>query len=92
MRIIGEIDHPTLKITVFKMNDKVSIKFEQNLIEQIFKFRDGAGIHTLEDAEKWANASILSEIEANFHAMNKARYDALESMMKAQGEEFPTII
>ena len=40
MRIIDEFNADDVKVTVFKMNDKISIKFEYNLLEQIYKFRD----------------------------------------------------
>lgn len=40
MRIVGDIPHPRMKITVFNYQDKYSIKFERDLIEQIIKFRE----------------------------------------------------
>ena len=39
MRILGYIDHPVVKITVFKMDNKFSVKFESIHYEQTFKFR-----------------------------------------------------
>ena len=41
MRIIKEINKGLLKITVFKYQDKLSIKFEKDLNEILIKFRDG---------------------------------------------------
>ena len=37
MRIIGQIEHPDLKITVFKSDNRISVKFENEGYEQIFK-------------------------------------------------------
>ena len=34
MRILGYLEHPTLKITVFKMDNRISVKFENSLYEQ----------------------------------------------------------
>ncbi|MBK7870450.1 MAG: hypothetical protein IPJ74_07085 [Saprospiraceae bacterium] len=52
MRIIGYIEHPVLKITVFKMDNKISIKFESGLYEQTYKFRSGDTISNLGDVKK----------------------------------------
>ena len=40
MRIIGQLDHPRLKITLFDQNNKLSVKFEKGQSEIILKFRD----------------------------------------------------
>jgi len=41
MRVVSEWNHKHLKVTVFHMNDKYSVKLEENLLEQTYKFRDG---------------------------------------------------
>lgn len=38
MRIIANIPHPKIGITVFSMNDKYIVKFEAGPMEQSFKF------------------------------------------------------
>lgn len=40
MRIIGQIEHPRMKITLFNQNDKLSVKFEKHQAEIILKFRE----------------------------------------------------
>jgi len=52
MRIIGEIDHPTLKITVFKNGNRFSIKFEDGGVEQTYKFDDGQNVESLGDVKR----------------------------------------
>ena len=52
MRIIGEIPHPTYKITVLSMNEKITIQIEDRLVSQSFTFRDGSGIKDLSSADK----------------------------------------
>lgn len=37
MRIIGEIPHPSCKITLFSWNNRYLIKLEQGLLEQTYK-------------------------------------------------------
>jgi len=40
MRIIAELPHPDCKITLFNMNQKYIIKFEQGQLEQSFKLSE----------------------------------------------------
>ena len=49
MRIIGYIEHPNLKITVFKNEGKVSVQLESGLNVQLYKFRDGEGVENGRD-------------------------------------------
>lgn len=40
MRIIGQLSHPTIKITLFTHNEKLSVKFEKHQAEIILKFKE----------------------------------------------------
>lgn len=40
MRIIAELPHPDCKITLFNMNQKYIVKFEQGQIEQCYKLSE----------------------------------------------------
>ncbi len=40
MRIVAELPHPDCKITIFSMNNKYIIKFEQGNLEQTFKLAE----------------------------------------------------
>lgn len=40
MRTIAELPHPDCKITIFSMNQKFIIKFEQGNLEQSFKIAE----------------------------------------------------
>jgi hypothetical protein len=40
MRIIAELPHPSCKITLFNMNQKYIIKFEQGPLEQSYKLSE----------------------------------------------------
>lgn len=39
MRIIGTIDHPVFKISIFSWNEKYIVKAEVGFFEQSYKFR-----------------------------------------------------
>lgn len=49
MRVIAELPHPECKITIFSMNQKYIVKFEQGTFEQIFKLAEldlsGGGVN-----------------------------------------------
>lgn len=40
MRVIAELPHPDCKITLFSMNQKYIIKFEQGTLEQSYKLSE----------------------------------------------------
>lgn len=40
MRTIAELPHPDCKITIFSMNQKFIVKFEQGNLEQTFKIAE----------------------------------------------------
>ena len=91
MRIIGEIPHPTYKITVLKMNDKVTIQFEDKIVSQSFIFRDGSGIEDLEAAKKYVDAPFLSKVDDLFTNMKSIYISRLEELNKDEIEPFQII-
>lgn len=40
MRIVAELPHPEFKITLFNMNQKYIVKFEQGQLEQSYKLSE----------------------------------------------------
>lgn len=40
MRVIAELPRPDCKITIFSMNQKYIVKFEQGLLEQTYKLSE----------------------------------------------------
>ncbi|RZK42300.1 MAG: hypothetical protein EOO90_07810 [Pedobacter sp.] len=40
MRILAELPHPQFKITLFNMNQKYIVKFEQGQLEQSYKLSE----------------------------------------------------
>lgn len=92
MRIIGNIEHPQLKITVFKMDNRLSVKFEAGLYEQTYKFRDGDGINTVEDVERLVNQAFMENVLHCFERMHRAKQASLASLAEPGMDEFEHII
>jgi hypothetical protein len=93
MRIIDEFNADDVKVTVFKMNDKISIKFEYNLLEQIYKFRDGSGVSSPEMVKKFCTEETISEIKVIFNQMSHTRSKSLTKLFEINTEDhFDTII
>lgn len=51
MRIIAELPHPNCKISIFNMNQKYIVKFEQGTLEQSYKLSEldlsGGGVNEI---------------------------------------------
>lgn len=51
MRVIAELPHPECRITLFNMNQKYIIKFEQGTLEQSYKLSEldltGGGVNEI---------------------------------------------
>ncbi|HOY13155.1 MAG TPA: hypothetical protein PLY70_08445 [Saprospiraceae bacterium] len=92
MRVIGEIDKAGYKITVFKHEEKISIKLEKDLLEQTYKFRSGSLVDGLESAKQFVDILLAKEVDESFRSMNKKRNETLEEMVQQKPEDFPNII
>lgn len=94
MRIAGYIEHPTYVITVFQMDDKFSVKFEKNLLEQTYKFRSGPYLSGINEIKKIVDDAFLIAVDQAFIAMEKTRLGSLKKVIDAQneGDSFEEII
>jgi len=82
MRIVGEIPHPTLKITIFNWNNRYLIKLEAGSFEQTFKVSE-FDITSEDELKKLVDNEFLQEAEARFHDMAQSL-----SKSKQRNEEF----
>ena len=73
MRIVGQIEHPILKITVMQMNNRYVLKLEANMLEQTYKFNEDDNLRTMADIEKIVDETFLNECIKRFSDMNKSR-------------------
>ena len=78
MRIVGEIEHPVLKITVMQMNNRYVLKLEVNLLEQTFKFNEDDNLRTFEDIKKIVDEDFLKECMKRFGEMNRSRGESYQ--------------
>lgn len=68
MRIIGNIQHPDIRITVFHMNNKFIVKMEAGPMEQVFKF-DQEKYPGMESIEKLVDEYFISAALNRFNEM-----------------------
>ena len=93
MRIVGTIDHPVLKITIFRNDDRLSLKLESGLYEQTYKFRDGEGVSSVEDVYRLVDETFLSQVSEAMQQMHQARIAALARIVPvAERDEFDEIL
>lgn len=92
MRIIGNIDHPSMKITVFKMDNKLSVKFETGLYEQTYKFRESEEINSFESIQNLVDDHFVQAVLENFTRLHQAKNAALGRLLPNGKEEFEEIV
>lgn len=92
MRIVGEIPHPVIKITVFKNDGKFSIKCESGLVEQIYKFRDDERLQSFEDIQKIIDDAFIKKIEESLSIMFEAKHEALMRSHQKEQDAFEVIL
>ncbi len=86
MRIIGEIQHPTLKITIFKMGERTSVKFENERYEQTYKLGTDERWAGLETIRQWVDADFLEKVLQTFQQMHQAQMGAISRLFKSESE------
>ena len=75
MRIIGNIPHPSITISIFSMNDKYQVRFEAGSMEQLFKLSHSE-VNGLEGIKKLVDEEFLQKIMARFNEMYLSFKDA----------------
>ncbi|GHN03147.1 hypothetical protein WSM22_46360 [Cytophagales bacterium WSM2-2] len=58
MRVVGEIPHPVLKITLFHWNNRYLIKLEAGLLEQTYKIHE-YDVSSEEEAKKMVDERFI---------------------------------
>ena len=92
MRIIGYLPHDSFKITVFKDNNRLSVKLESGLYEQTYKFRDRPTLQTLEQVQALVDADFIAFVTKQFREMHRAKTAALGRALPPDGEWLDTIL
>ncbi len=93
MRILGYIEHPALKITVFKMDTRITVKFETALHEQSYKFRVSDQINHIEHVKKLVDKKFIEGVLDNFKMQHRTQSQAMERFIEFdEEEEFDDIV
>ncbi len=79
MRIIANIPHPKLTISIFSMNDKYQVKFEAGPMEQIYKISHDE-VQGVEGIKKLVDDAFLEDILKRFNEMYLAFKTAKERL------------
>ncbi len=91
MRIINEINKGRMKISIFKMGEKISVKFEKDLNEVMIKFRDGA-IEESVLMDQFLTDDVILQYEALLDQAEHRKIDQLIKIESDRGVVFPEII
>lgn len=89
MRIVDEWTEGNIRVTVFNMNSRFSIKLERGLLEQTYKFRDDQ-FENIQELKSALTPEFYKECNKHFINM-----DLLRSRLIPAGTEsdtFPEII
>ncbi|MCZ4222827.1 hypothetical protein [Pedobacter rhodius] len=72
MRVIAELPHPKCKISIFSMNQKYIVKFEQGTFEQSYKLAEldlsGGGVN---DVFEILDENFIATVIERFKLMRK---------------------
>ena len=68
MRVIANIPHPKITITVFSLNDKYQMKFEAGTMEQTFKIMQNE-INGMDGIKKLLDDEFMKKIMERFNEM-----------------------
>jgi len=92
MRIVGDIPHPSLKITIFLHDSKYAVKFEAGLYEQTYKFRSGDDIDSVEAIKEIVDETFIHQVQSALPIMHQQKLAALGRRKESAEDEFEEII
>ncbi|MBS1488628.1 MAG: hypothetical protein JST43_13670 [Bacteroidetes bacterium] len=78
MRIVGEIPHPEIKITIFSWNNRYLIKLEAGWLEQTFKLQE-YDVASDEEVKKIVSNEFIQQAIVRFNDMAISLRDSLQN-------------
>lgn len=66
MRILAELPHPDCKISIFGMNQKFIIKFEQGILEQSYKLAETDVTGGVNGIFELLDETFINQVLSNF--------------------------
>jgi len=79
MRVVGEIPHSELKITIFHWNNRYLIKLEAGLFEQTFKIHE-YDVASEEEVKKIVSEDFIKAALARFNDMAASLQNSLKNV------------
>lgn len=92
MRIVGYLDHERFKVTVFRMDNRLAVKFEDGGLEQVYKFRLEDRLTNLADVQRLVDPDFLAQVERVHQLMVSSQAAVIRRQLPPREEDFPTII
>lgn len=71
MRVVAELPHPDCKISIFSMNMKYLIKFEQGTLEQTYKLSEMDVLNGIDGVFEILDEAFISAVVKRFTGMRK---------------------
>ncbi len=72
MRVLAELPHPDCKITIFGMNQKFIVKFEQGTLEQSYKLAEADVVGGVNGIFELLDEDFMKQVLELFVQMRKA--------------------
>ncbi|MDM1048011.1 MULTISPECIES: hypothetical protein [Sphingobacterium] len=72
MRVLAELPHPDCKITIFGMNQKFIVKFEQGTLEQSYKLAEADVVGGVNGVFEMLDEEFIQQVIGLFAEMRKA--------------------
>lgn len=76
MRVVAELPHPDCKISIFAMNQKFIIKFEQGVLEQSYKLAETDIVGGVNGVFELLDEKFISEVITQFKRMRQTFIEA----------------
>lgn len=92
MRVIGNIPHPTLKITVFETDTRFPVQFEAGGVAQIFRFRRGGQIEKLSDIKVIVDDTMCKGVLEGLKRQNELMISTQARKATESSDDLPSII
>jgi len=80
MRIIKEVPHPYLKITVFKHQFKVQVKVQHEVYETLLTFRDGEILDEQYFLDHLEHSQFIKDMEKRIFEIHQTRMTGLSEL------------
>lgn len=92
MRIIKELTIEDIHISIFKMEQKFTMKLEWKRLEQVFKLDGREGMEDLDRILAVIDKGFIQKVKGTFEFMMDNKNERLKALQEMDDEEFPEII